>query len=54
MNHIDWLIILIGTGFAMLGIGYNYRDKGWGIATIGVGIMIMFSTIVFKLYVALN
>lgn len=54
MQHIDWLIILIGTGFALLGIGYNYRDKNWGIALIAIGVLTMFSTISFKLYIALN
>lgn len=54
MQHIDWLIILIGTGFALLGIGFNYRDKNWGVALIALGVLTMFSTITFKLYITLN
>lgn len=54
MQHIDWLIILIGTGFALLGIGFNYRDKNWGVALIALGVLMMFSTISFKLYITLN
>lgn len=54
MQHIDWLITLIGTGFALLGIGYTYRDKNWGIALLALGVLMMFSTISFKLYITLN
>ena len=54
MQHIDWLIILIGTGFALLGIGFNYRDKEWGVALIALGVLMMFSTITFKLYITFN
>lgn len=54
MQHIDWLIILIGTGFVLLGLGYNYRDQSWGIALLTIGVLMMFSTLSFKLYITLN
>ena len=39
MLHIDWLIILIGTGFVLLGLGYSFRDRGWGVGMIAAGVL---------------
>ncbi|EPL59977.1 hypothetical protein [Stutzerimonas stutzeri] len=51
MLHIDWLIILIGTGFVLLGLGYSFRDRGWGVGMIAAGVLTMFSTVAFKVYI---
>lgn len=34
----------------LLGIGFNFRDAGWGIAIMWLGAIIMLSAIGYKIY----
>lgn len=41
------LLIIAG---CLLGIGFNFRDSGWGIAIMWLGAIIMLTTIGYKIY----
>ncbi|EKM96467.1 MAG: DUF6095 family protein [Pseudomonas sp.] len=54
MDNLDWLLLLILTGFVLLCAGFANRDRQWGIVLLSLGIIVMFSTVSFKLYIALH
>lgn len=54
MANLDWLLLLILTGLTLLCVGFAYRDQRWGIALLSLGIIVMFSTVSFKLYITLH
>jgi len=54
MQHLDWLILLITTGFVLLCVGYNFRDQQWGMAILAAGVLTMFSTLAFKMYITFS
>ena len=50
MRELEVMIGLICLGFLLLIIGYSRRDHNSGVITIMLGILIMFSTLAYKLY----
>lgn len=46
-NIVFTLLIIAGS---LLGLGFNFRDYGWGIAIMWVGAIIMLSAIGYKIY----
>lgn len=53
MNELEVMITVIVAGFLLLMIGYAKRDSDFGIYTMVLGILMMFSTIGYKLYLEL-
>ncbi|WP_174236524.1 hypothetical protein [Stutzerimonas nosocomialis] len=51
MNDLEVMIAVIVVGFILLMIGYARRNRDSGIYTIALGILIMFGTIGYKLYI---
>ena len=48
MNPTDALhlmLCLLVFGFLLLGLGFNFRDKGWGIALMMAGSIVVLTTI---------
>ena len=54
MQHLDWLILLITTGFVLLCVGYSFRERQWGVAVLAIGVLTMFSTLAFKMYISFH
>ncbi|MNM95886.1 hypothetical protein D3C81_1083450 [compost metagenome] len=50
MNELEVMIGLVTTGFLFLMIGYARRDSSLGVFTIMLGILIMLSTLGYKLH----
>lgn len=50
MNELEVMITVIVVGFILLMIGYARRDRDSGIFTMALGILMMFCTIGYKLY----
>ncbi|MCQ4326128.1 hypothetical protein NAV26_14285 [Pseudomonas stutzeri] len=50
MNELEVMITVILAGFILLMIGYARRDRDSGIYTMALGILMMFCTIGYKLY----
>ncbi|MFN9529668.1 MAG: hypothetical protein ACK561_09995 [Pseudomonadaceae bacterium] len=53
MNELETMIMLVLAGFLLLTIGYAKRDQTLGVVGILLGILIMFSTLAYKLYLEL-
>tara|TARA_Y100001951_G_scaffold101058_1_gene105367 strand:- start:431 stop:628 length:198 start_codon:yes stop_codon:yes gene_type:complete len=51
MDSMHWLLSLIVIGFILLCVGFNYRDRNWGVGLLGLGVLTMFSTLAFKMYI---
>lgn len=51
MDSMHWLLSLIVAGFVLLCVGFNYRDNDWGVGLLSLGILTMFSTLAFKMYI---
>lgn len=49
MVDIDTMLILIIASFILMGAGFNFRERGWGVALLGLGILSMLSTLFYKL-----
>ncbi|WP_169715076.1 hypothetical protein [Thalassospira alkalitolerans] len=46
--------VIIGlciVGFCLLGVGYNFRYRGWGLALVWVGVITMMGPIAYRLIV---
>ncbi|CDM42654.1 MULTISPECIES: hypothetical protein [Pseudomonadaceae] len=54
MNELEVMIALIVAGFLLLTIGFAKRDHDLGIYTMVLGILLMFCTIGYKLYLELG
>lgn len=51
MDSIHWLLTLIVIGFILLCVGFAYRDEQWGVGLLALGVLAMFSTLAFKMYI---
>ena len=51
MDSMHWLLSLIVIGFILLCVGFNYRDRDLGVGLLGLGVLTMFSTLAFKMYI---
>ena len=50
MESLHWMLLLIVSGFLLLGFGFNYRDSLVGVCLMSVGIVATLSTVLLKLY----
>lgn len=53
MDSLLWMLLLIVTGFLLLGFGFNFRDHLVGVCLLSLGIIVTLSTVLFKLYTVL-
>lgn len=51
MVNINAMLILIISSFVLMGTGFNFRERGWGVALLGLGIVSMLSTLLYKMQV---
>jgi len=54
MNEIHVMLALLVFGFLLLGFGFNYRERDWGVRLIGAGIVVTLAPIAYRLYLALQ
>jgi hypothetical protein len=47
------MLLLIVSGFLLLGFGFNFRDSLVGVCLMSLGIMVTLSTVLLKLYTIL-
>lgn len=52
MEQIDTMLVLIMISFVLMGVGFNFRDQRWGIALLGLGVVSILSTLLYKLQIA--
>lgn len=50
LNSLNWMLSLILTGFVLMGVGFSFRERSWGIALLALGSATMLSSIAYKLY----
>ncbi|MCW3148949.1 hypothetical protein N8H22_10130 [Stutzerimonas stutzeri] len=50
MYELDVMLGLLMVAFVLLIVGYAARDKGWGAAMIGLGIVGAMSVLAYKMY----
>ena len=53
MESLHWMLLLIVTGFLLLGFGFNFRDSLIGVCLMALGIVVTLSTVLLKLYTVL-
>ena len=53
MDDLHLMIVLLISGFLLLGIGFSNREKEWGIWLTGLGTASMFAPIVLKMMIEL-
>ncbi|GAB6389135.1 hypothetical protein [Stutzerimonas marianensis] len=51
MNTTHLMLLLIVTSFVLMGTGFNFRERNWGVALLALGIMSMLSTLLYKLQI---
>lgn len=57
MTVIDELHLMLGLlvlGFLLLGTGFNFRDKGWGVAVMMAGAVVLLATIAARIIDAVS
>lgn len=54
MNSLEIMLALIFAGFVLLLTGYSRRDDKSGIFMLAMGILVMFGTVAYKLYLELG
>jgi len=54
MVDIEAMLILIIASFVLMGSGFNFRERGWGVALLGLGILSMLSILFYKLQIAFS
>jgi hypothetical protein len=51
MDAFHIMIVLLISGFLLLGIGFNNREQEWGIWLTGLGALSMFAPLFFKVFI---
>ncbi|MBA1272100.1 hypothetical protein [Stutzerimonas azotifigens] len=51
MDTFHWMLLLIVAGFLLLGVGFNCRDKEWGVGLLSLGVVCMLSSLLYKVYI---
>lgn len=46
------VLTIILTGFAILGVGFTFRHRPWGVALLAIGSACMFSLLIYKMNLA--
>ncbi|WP_286784463.1 MULTISPECIES: hypothetical protein [Pseudomonas] len=54
MDNFHLMIFLLVAGFLLLGIGFTFREKEWGVWMTGVGGLSMLAPIALGIYIGLN
>ena len=54
MSHYDLMLSLLIAGFALLGVGFTFREHEWGIWIISLGAVTTLLPIGLGVYWALN
>ncbi|WP_165496876.1 hypothetical protein [Phytopseudomonas dryadis] len=54
MDAFHTMIVLLVAGFLLLGIGFNNRDREWGVWLTGIGVLSMFAPLFFKVFIELS
>lgn len=57
MNPTDQLHTMLGLlllGFLLLGIGFSFRDKGWGVGLMLFGSVVLLTTIAVRILRAVS
>ncbi|MDY7218102.1 hypothetical protein TOI97_00685 [Denitrificimonas sp. JX-1] len=52
-NPLNVMTLLITLGIFCLAFGYNWRERSWGIALLMFGMLCMFSSIVYRISLAI-
>ncbi|MDM1696613.1 hypothetical protein [Thiopseudomonas alkaliphila] len=53
-NPLNVMTVLICCGMFLLTLGYSWREKGWGVLLMMIGMANMFGAIVYRIYLAIN
>jgi len=53
-NPLNVMTALISLGMLLLGVGYTKRASDAGVALLAVGVLVMLSSLAYRLYLALN
>jgi hypothetical protein len=48
------MITLLVAGFLLLAIGFTNRAREWGVWLIGIGVVSMFTPLVYKVFLELS
>lgn len=51
---VNVMIALLITGFVLLAVGFTNRSQEWGVWTIGIGVITMFTPLVYKVLLELG
>lgn len=54
MDHFNTMLALLVGGFLLLGFGFNYREREWGVRLIGVGVLVTLAPIAVHIFRALQ
>ncbi len=54
MDRIDTMLLLIIASFILMGVGFSFCEQKWGIALLGLGIVSMLSTLLYKLQITFS
>jgi len=54
MHNFHSMLVILLVSFALMGVGFSFRDKQWGICTLAIGIALVLSTLFYKLYITFN
>lgn len=50
-EHPNLMLIIIGTGVALMLIGFGLRDRNIGMGLMGIGLITALGTIIYKAYI---
>ena len=53
MEAFTLMLALLVAGFLLLGFGFNYREREWGVRLIGAGVLVCLMPIAVRMYLAL-
>lgn len=54
MDHYHLMLVLLMGGFLLLGFGFNYREKEWGVRLMAAGVVATLAPIALGMYLALQ
>lgn len=54
MDSLETMLLLIIASFILMGAGFNFREQKWGVALLGLGIVFMLSTLLYKLQITFS
>ena len=54
MYDIDSMLAILLVSFALMCLGFSFRDRQWGIGTLAIGILLVLSTLFYKLYITFD